>query len=182
MRPNLAFLVVATLAVVTPSLNAGDTADALVVLEGSAEVRFSKVEDTSQVKYSVRAKYPADELVSQLNSVLVKRGWSLMSESFLNPGTRSSLTRGWVEYLDSAGTKKRIVYRWSAHWTNRRSKVVQFTLKYSCPLSTTGESGSTSDCLERVRVHGVFFDEDAADRQRQTLRASSSGSSNGNGI
>jgi hypothetical protein len=150
-------------------LDAGDKPDALVVLEASTEVRFSKVGDTSQVNYTVRSEYPADDLVSQLNSILVRMGWSLMSDSFFNPGIRSSLTRGWVDYVDLAGTEEQIVHRWSAHWTNQKGEVVQFTLRYSCPKSATTGLEDKPDCLELVSVHGVFFDKEAADRQRETV-------------
>lgn len=165
-------LMVFSLIGATPHLSAEDSASALIILEGSTEVHFSEGEETSQVTYFVRACFPADDLLSQLNNRLVEQGWSLRSESFFNPEIKSSLTRGWVEYLDSAGTESRIVYRWSAHWTNHDQEVVQFTLKYSCPQSATKGSEDSPDCLGRVRVRGVLFDEDAAKRHRQGLSLS----------
>jgi hypothetical protein len=100
--------------------------------------------------YTTETPYPADDLLSFLRTELQKRGWKPLPEDFFNPGTPSSLERGWTFFEDHTQQPWTGVYAWSADWENDTHDLTEYVLRYEAPYNSTRN-------LRNVRVIALFI-------------------------
>ncbi len=121
------------------AISEGKKADAtpikeLIPLKGAEKVRYDKgAYDSLHVAYGLNEKYPAGDVLKQIDSRLKKLGWEPLKEDWLNPGLPSSHVSGWAEYVDGTMNPERQVHQWLADWKNRAGDVIVYSFTYTYP-------------------------------------------------
>ena len=72
-------------------------------------------------------------------------------EDYFNPGSQSSIVRGWDYYEDHATKPRTSVWIWQADW-RRKGELVTYRLEYRCP---DNGCASTSE-LRGLRIVAIF--------------------------
>ena len=90
-----------------------------------------------QLTYTTEIPYPAEDLLAFLRAELQKRGWKPLLESYFNPGTPSSLQRGWTFVEDHTQQPWMGVYGWGADWENSTHDLTEYVLRYEAPDNST---------------------------------------------
>jgi hypothetical protein len=122
----------------------------LLVVAGAYDADCRPYAGTMQVNYELRIAYPADAVISELNSHLEGLGWRQLREDFLNPGFPTSHVDGWSEFLDSTVQPTAVIHQWMADWTNDQGDIVRFALRYTFPR------GGKED-LTKLHVFGILL-------------------------
>jgi hypothetical protein len=89
--------------------------DALIVLPGALEVHDTD-ENECTVLYQLNEKYPALPIIQTIQGRLEAAGWRPLVDNFLNPGSPTSLVRGWESHEDRTQGRATQVYQWVGQW------------------------------------------------------------------
>jgi hypothetical protein len=77
----------------------------IVVPSGATKINpESHRNGTTGVTYELNMRYPAMPLLEQIYKALPSPEWQPLKDDWLNPGTPSSHSRGWMNYSD--GTRR----------------------------------------------------------------------------
>ena len=154
------------------SQNPLDYSKSLIIVSGSMNVRYSKLNGMDQVRYKVLANYPALEIIEQIDSKLRNTGWKILEKDFMNPDIPTSHIRGWKSYIDGTKNPEREVHVWSSDWKNQKGDVLSYSFKYSYPMKKK-EDYLILNKLFNLEVLSIFVRSDIADsitKQLNTLR------------
>ena len=100
----------------------------LIVLPGAENVKRTAEYDGT-VSYRLSDPYPADNTLAQIRTRLESQGWKPDPNDIMNPGTKNSHDRGWMDFID--GTKDDAnVFLWAAAWQSPRGDRVEYWLRY----------------------------------------------------
>jgi hypothetical protein len=148
MRKHCLLLLILLLAAVSlgckSSQNPKDYSDSLVVISGAKNVNYGKVNKTDQVWFTLNVDYPADAVISALSKQLSDKGWSPLTESYLNPGIPTSFVRGWTQFEDGTKQPNEIVHTWSTDWQNKKGDILKYMLSYRYPNNAQVDMTSMS--------------------------------------
>ena len=106
-----------------------------------------------EVTYVVAAPYPASEFLCQLTNHLDLERWRGLREDLLNPGTPSSIVRGWGDYDDATRKPETRVHTWLSSWSNEAGDVVTYALRYEYPKTSPRD-------LNTLHVGAIFWPPD----------------------
>jgi hypothetical protein len=90
-----------------------------------------------QLTYLLDTDYPVESTISFISAGLQKRGWDALRDDFLNPGTPTSLVRGWMQYEDASRDPRASVRQWACDWEDGAHNITRYDLKYRYPMSGT---------------------------------------------
>jgi hypothetical protein len=119
------------------SQDAKNYSDSLIVVSGAQNIRYAKFNGTDQLLYEIKIQYPANAVLEELRKQLEIKGWSPLSEDYLNPGLPSSHIRGWSDFIDATKSPERKVHQWLAQWEDKKGDILWCTLRYSYPCKGT---------------------------------------------
>jgi hypothetical protein len=119
--------------------SANDYSNSLVILKNASNVRYNKLNGHDEVHYKLISKYPAKEIISELNNRLKAKGWTPLKKDWLNPEIPTSHVRGWTNYIDGTKNPKLEVHVWNCDWTNENEDILIFDLKYSYSVDKQSE-------------------------------------------
>jgi hypothetical protein len=86
------------------------------VVPKTVNPQFRKYPDgRQQVAYTVDVEYPAESVLRYIKAKLHQEGWKPLRHDFLNPGSPSSLVRGWQESEDETPKPSVVVRGWGAN-------------------------------------------------------------------
>lgn len=141
----------------------------LIQLTGALDVRSMRVSGMDVLEYKLNAKYPADELIAEVDRKLKEKGWEPLPYIFLYPKYPSSHQDGWAIYKDPPKTPSKMIYEWSGDWKDSTGNIVTYTFRYEDPYSKY-EKGIfyMSPGNSNLKVTAIYMSNDvAASRQRQ---------------
>lgn len=121
-----------------------DYPDALLVLPGASKVAYEKVNRTDQVSYKLKTDYPAAGTVDAILQHAGAKGWTPLKESYLNPGTPTSLARGWVTHESALQQPDGVVHSWKMEWQNRDKDILAYILTFRNSRDAKPELSSLS--------------------------------------
>lgn len=104
--------------------------EALIVLPHAEHVQFSRKGEADQLSYTITAAYPAAKTIHQISASLVRRGWTPLEYDWLNPGQRSSRSRGWSSFSDATTNPTSYVFRWLGQWQDSNMNLVVYGFQY----------------------------------------------------
>ena len=90
------------------------------------------------VQYDLREKYSADGALADIQKGLLASGWTPLAQDLWNPGSPSSNSVGWRNYVDGTRTPKVRVYQWLGYWRNKGGDVVMHGISYTTPDISLG--------------------------------------------
>jgi hypothetical protein len=107
----------------------------LTVLKGASDVRVGTNRDGSpEVFYIIQgAPYPAAGTTSLIRSHLQELGWSPLTRDWLNP--ENPLEWEFGAFIDGRKKPEKRVHQWFGQWTNGKSEVVLYILRYESAIS-----------------------------------------------
>ncbi len=149
---------------------------ALIVLPNAREVKFGKYNGSDQLSYTVEVEYPASEQISTISKKLAENGWKPLREDWLNPGLKSSHTRGWTDFEDVSRRRDLRVFQWLAQWDDKAGDVVAYAYQYRDQLGPARhrsryflrkEPGS-----HKLRVMAVYFPAKLAEKIKKGAHSS----------
>ena len=79
-----------------------------------------------------------------------QRQWRGLREDALNPGSESSLVRGWGDYGNATRTPETHVHSWSAQWRNKDGDLLTYGLQYEYATTAKPE-------LSKLKVFGLIW-------------------------
>jgi hypothetical protein len=133
---------------------------ALILLSGAKDIRQAQSKGTEQLGYTLKEAYPADAALKDIKARLEKAGWKPMKEAFLNPGSPSSHSRGWTDYVDATRQPNQNVKQWAAQWENDKGDVVEYFLVYRSPINEPQQ-------LDSLQVMEVYLPAKVAEATRK---------------
>jgi hypothetical protein len=132
----------------------------LVVAPFAKSPKYLKYSDgRQQVIYATESEYPAEDVLSFIGVELKKQGWKPLPEDFLNPGSPSSLQRGWTFYEDQTRIPKTGVFAWDADWENGQHDITSYVLRYESPNNSTRN-------LKNLQVIALFIPREIAAKMK----------------
>lgn len=130
-RTCIVVAVLVSLAVACTQRKTGTTSLALamlIVLPGAQDVKRTAEYDGT-VSYRLSDPYPADNTLGQIRTRLENQGWKPDPNDIMNPDTKNSHDRGWMNFID--GTRNNAnVFLWAAAWESPRGDRVEYWLRY----------------------------------------------------
>ena len=144
------------------SQSANDYSNSLIILKNASNVRYNKFNGHDEVHYKLISKYPAQEIISELNNRLKAKGWSPLEKDWLNPEIPTSLVRGWTNYIDGTKDPKLEVHVWNCDWTNENEDILIFDLKYNYPVNTQSE-------MIDLTVMGIYIPSEMAKKRKAKI-------------
>ena len=103
-----------------------------------------------EVTYEIDAPYPASSFLCELTQDLDQRQWRGLRMDALNPGTESSLVRGWGDHGNASRTPQTHVHGWMGQWRNQTGDLVTYGLRYEYLASAKPE-------LTKLQVFGLIW-------------------------
>lgn len=110
----------------------------LIVLHGASHVRTRQ--NGVSVLYDVDARYPASDVIQEMNTSLTGAGWSPLEYDVLDPKIRNSFDRGFTEYSDPSGGSGNATEKlqWNGQWRDRDGNVVVYVLRFDATIEPGG--------------------------------------------
>jgi hypothetical protein len=137
--------------------------DSLLVAPSAQNPNYLTYPDgRQQLIYTTDTRYPAEDLLSFLQTELQKRGWKPLPEDFLNPGTPSSIRRGWTFFEDHTKQPWTGVFAWSADWENSAHDITTYFLRYESPDNSTRG-------LKNLQVGALFIPANIAAKVKRSV-------------
>ena len=115
-----------------------------------------------QVTYTVEIPYPAEDVLAFLKTELQKRGWKPLPENYFNPGTPSSLQRGWIFVEDHTKQPWTGSYGWGAEWENSAHDLTEYSLRYDALDNSTRN-------LRNLQVIALFIPADITAKMKHSV-------------
>jgi hypothetical protein len=113
-----------------------NTQAALIVLGGATMVRRDPgAYGSYHVAYGLTAPHPATNVIQQISSRLNALGWKPLNDDWLNAQLPSSHVRGWTEFGDRTTSPVQRVHLWKAQWQDQAGNIVDYSFRYSYPMS-----------------------------------------------
>jgi len=131
---------------------------AFFIPDGARNVEHQERQGIHEVSYEVDAAYPASSFLCELTQHLDQRQWRGLREDALNPGSESSLVRGWGDYGNATRQPETHVHSWSAEWRNQDGDLLTYGLKYEYPETAKPE-------LSKLKVLGLVWPANVARAQ-----------------
>jgi hypothetical protein len=103
--------------------------------------------DSLGVRYSVRAPYPATEVLADVSERLRALGWESTPTEGPDSGTPAE-SPGWRTGPDDYGRPTAEVFRWRGQWRNKAGDKALYTLTYESGLSAPGSRAAEPDNAE----------------------------------
>jgi hypothetical protein len=123
---------------------------AFFIPDGARNVEHQERQGIHEVTYNVDAAYPASSFLCELTQHLDQRQWRGLREDALNPGSESSLVRGWGDYGNATRQPETHLHSWMAQWRNQDGDLLTYGLQYEYPASAKPE-------LSKLKVFGVIW-------------------------
>lgn len=123
---------------------------AFFIPDGARNVQHRERQGVQEVTYEVDAAYPASPLLCELAQHLDQRQWRGLREDALNPGSESSLVRGWGDYGNATRQPETHVHSWMGQWRNGEGDLLTYALQYEYPATVKPE-------LSNLKVSGVIW-------------------------
>jgi hypothetical protein len=137
--------------------------ESLLVARFARNPAYSKYSDgRQQLAYTAEIPYPADELLSFIKTELRKRGWKPLSESFFNPGTPSSIKRGWLFVEDHTQQPWTGSYGWGADWQDSSHDITEYELQYKSPDHSTRD-------LKQLQLIALFIPANITTKMKRSV-------------
>jgi len=144
-----------------------DAPSALVVHHDAEGVMYHEQGGIWHVSYSVKAHYPADDVLKFIGDKLSQSGWMPLAEDIFNPGVRSSHVRGWTSFRDARTSPKTKIHQWLAQWRSSNGDVVWFRLQYRYPVGLAMPNV--------VYVNGTFDPSSIVEEQMREIQKEQAG-------
>ncbi len=107
--------------------------DALIVLPDAENVRRQTHGDARSASYELNAPFPAAGPILEIVKRLEKLGWTPLKEDSLNPGTPTSMVRGWTSFVDARKPEHVQRYSWASDWKNSGDDRASYAFAYEAP-------------------------------------------------
>ena len=137
--------------------------DSLVTVKGAFNIKYTKLNGTQQVTYSIVAQYPASNVISEINNQLKIKGWSALEKDWLNPQIPTSHVRGWTNFIDETKDPNQEVHSWNSNWENAQGDILIYVLTYSNPLKTESN-------MSDLKILAIFIPEEIVKESMSQVR------------
>jgi len=127
----------------------GPLPSAFFIPNGARDVQHRERQGSHEVSYEVDAPYPASPFLCELTQHMDQRQWRGLREDALNPGSESSLVRGWGDYGNATRKPETHVHSWSAQWRNKDGDLLTYGLQYEYATTAKPE-------LSKLKVSGLI--------------------------
>lgn len=131
---------------------------AFLIPDGARNIQHRERQGLHEVSYELDAAYPASPFLCQLAQHLDQRQWRGLREDALNPGSESSLVKGWGDYGNATRQPETHVHSWMAQWRNQDGDLLTYGLQYEYPASAKPE-------LSKLKVFGLIWPANAVRAQ-----------------
>ena len=138
--------------------------DSLYVLKSAFNIKYVNLNGTQQVIYSVIEKYPASNVISEINEKLKSMGWRPLEKDWLNPHTPTSYVRGWTDYIDKTKNNNKEVHSWYCNWTNSQDDILIYSLNYNGAIKS-------KSIMTDLRVVAIYVPGKLAKERRARARS-----------
>lgn len=116
-----------------PVVAASERHDALIVYPQAKNVRFYKFRGTSQLTYTVDAKFPASGVIGWISYQLEKRGWEALTYDYMNSSLPSGQVSGWARMLDARTPTEPHLYQQLDYWKDGSGNIIMYGFRYRSP-------------------------------------------------
>jgi hypothetical protein len=135
----------------------------LLIYPDSRNIHYNVSRTIEQLSFTTEIRFPAQPFIEWLTRELQLQGWHPLKESFLNPGTPSSMTTGWESFIDGTTIPNQEVHQWIADWSNSSGDILTYGIQYRYP-----ENGVVD--LETLFVYGNYFPKKMAEKALKTIK------------
>lgn len=147
-------------------VSAAETTDALLSYPGATEVWSGTVGQTGQLRYHVKSRYPARNVIDFISTRLREAGWKPLAYDFLNPTLPASRLMSWDGgFLESLKHRDVCVHMWTGNWNNASGDVVRYILQYK-------HRGCGTSDLTDLEVIGVYVPASVVRRTQHIIERS----------
>ena len=144
-------------------MSLSEFSDSLVTVKGAFNIKYTKLNGTQQVTYSIVAQYPASNVISEINNQLKIKGWSALEKDWLNPQIPTSHVRGWTNFIDETKDPNQEVHSWNSNWENAQGDILIYVLTYSNPLKTESN-------MSDLKILAIFIPEEIVKESMSQVR------------
>jgi hypothetical protein len=152
----VAFFAPARSATSSPSDTGDVLPPALIVAKNAQNVKGQRDDlrpNRISVSYTVRAAYPATELLAEVRKRLEGSGWKPLSMDPVNAMRPSSHEVGWRVHVTQHPEQEN--FNWSGQWSNPAGDVVEYQLYYGSGPPKPGRSDPKPD-NDDLRVYAAL--------------------------
>jgi hypothetical protein len=132
----------------------------LIVLPGAEDIHYANYAGTKQVRYKLRKRYPAKDVITEISRRLAKQGWKPLKGDFQDTSLPSSHVRGWENFVDATHHQEETVQQWLADWTNAQGEIVSYDFEYRWPEPTAGqpiEGDLFTPKTDKLQIYGIYM-------------------------
>src|SRR5262249_5947037 len=90
----------------------------------------------ASVSYEVLVSFPPTLLTQELITRYEASGGQPLRNDYFNPSEPSSISRGWIAYVDRRGQAPIARHSWRSSWQNGDGDIIHYMLHYDTPLAS----------------------------------------------
>lgn len=136
-------------------------------LPGATIEAYGSSANGTVVRYHVTSCYPPTRELRAI-AARIPSGWSPRRDDALNPGSPTSIVRGWYTAAEQSQGVYFDLHQWSGQWQNARGDLLQYDLVYREPLNVPSPLRRPQNC--QLQITASLLPRKTVDKLARTVR------------